>query len=66
MRCGVAVSAIGQTGQSEAIHSPELKAKFAAQIMEPVGNTPAEFKAQIESDLARWTPVIKQAGIKVN
>jgi len=51
---------------SEAINSPELKAKFAAQIMEPVGNSPAEFKAQIDGDLARWTPVIKAAGIKVN
>jgi tripartite-type tricarboxylate transporter receptor subunit TctC len=50
----------------EAIKSPELKEKFAAQIMEPVGNTPAEFKAQIDADLARWTPVIKQQCIKVN
>ena len=50
----------------EAIQSAELKSKFNAQIMEPVGNSPAEFKAQIESDLARWTPVIKAAGIKVN
>jgi tripartite-type tricarboxylate transporter receptor subunit TctC len=50
----------------EAIKSPELKAKFAAQIMEPVGNSPAEFKALIESELARWTPVVKAAGIKVN
>src|SRR3954469_8331459 len=50
----------------EAINSPELKTKFAAQIMEPVGNTPAQFKAQIDSDLARWTPVIRQQGIKVN
>jgi len=49
-----------------AITSPELKEKFATQIMEPVGNTPAEFKAQIDADLARWTPVIKQQGIKVN
>ena len=51
---------------AEAITSPELREKFAAQIMEPVGNTPAEFKAQIDADLARWTPVIKEAGIKVN
>jgi tripartite-type tricarboxylate transporter receptor subunit TctC len=51
---------------TEAIQSAEMKAKFSAQIMEPVGNSPAEFKAQIESDLARWTPVIKAAGIKVN
>jgi tripartite-type tricarboxylate transporter receptor subunit TctC len=43
-----------------------VKDKLAVQLMEPVGNTPAEFKAQIDSDLARWAPVIKQAGIKVN
>src|SRR3954453_7122871 len=51
---------------AEAITSPELREKFAAQIMEPVGNSPAEFKAQIDADLARWMPVIKQQGIKVN
>lgn len=51
---------------AEAISSPDLKAKFATQIMEPVGNTPAQFKAQIDGDLARWTPVIKAAGIKIN
>jgi tripartite-type tricarboxylate transporter receptor subunit TctC len=50
----------------EAIQSGELREKFKAQLMEPVGNSPVEFKAQIERDLARWTPVIKAAGIKVN
>ena len=49
-----------------AFNTPELKAKFATQLMEPVGNTPAQFKAQIDGDLARWAPVIKEAGIKVN
>jgi len=51
---------------SEAIHSKDVKDKLAVQLMEPVGNTPAEFKAQIDGDLARWAPVIKEAGIKVN
>jgi tripartite-type tricarboxylate transporter receptor subunit TctC len=51
---------------AEALNSPELKAKFATQIMEPVGNTPAQFKAQIDSDLARWSQVIKAAEIKAN
>jgi tripartite-type tricarboxylate transporter receptor subunit TctC len=51
---------------SEAIHSADVKGKLAVQLMEPVGNTPAEFKAQIDGDLARWAPVIKEAGIKVN
>ena len=50
----------------EAIQSGELREKFKAQLMEPVGNSPVEFKAQIERDLARWTPVIREAGIKVN
>ena len=51
---------------SEAIHSADVKAKLAVQLMEPVGNTPAEFKAQVDGDLAHWAPVIKEAGIKVN
>jgi len=51
---------------ARAINTPDLKAKFATQLMEPVGNSPAAFKAQIDGDLARWTPVIKEAGIKVN
>jgi tripartite-type tricarboxylate transporter receptor subunit TctC len=55
-----------QRDVAAAINTPELKAKLATQIMEPVGNTPAQFKAQIEADLARWKPVIRDAGIKVN
>ena len=51
---------------ARAINTPDLKAKFATQLMEPVGNSPAAFKAQIDGDLARWTPVIKEAGIKIN
>ena len=51
---------------ADAIHSKDVKDKLAVQLMEPVGNTPAEFKAQIDGDLARWAPVIKEAGIKVN
>lgn len=61
-----AVLAKIQREVAEAINSPELKAKFAVQIMEPVGNTAEQFKAQIDGDLARWNAVIKQAGIKVN
>jgi tripartite-type tricarboxylate transporter receptor subunit TctC len=55
-----------QRAVAEAIHTPELKEKLATQLMEPVGTAPAAFKAQIDGDLARWTPVIRQAGIKVN
>ena len=51
---------------ANAIATPELRAKFATQIMEPVGNSPAQFQAQIDAELKRWTPVIRDTGIKVN
>ena len=44
----------------------DVRAKLNAQVMEPVGSTPVEFKAQIEGEIARWTPVIQAANIKVN
>ena len=50
----------------EALHAPDVREKLSAQIMEPVGNTPAEFRAWIERDLARWGAVIQAAGIKIN
>jgi tripartite-type tricarboxylate transporter receptor subunit TctC len=48
------------------LNEPDVRDKLKAQIMEPVGSTPAEFKARIADEIARWTPVIKAAGVKVN
>jgi tripartite-type tricarboxylate transporter receptor subunit TctC len=50
----------------EILKEPDVRAKLGAQVMEPVGNSPAEFKAQIEAEITRWTPVIKAANVKVN
>jgi tripartite-type tricarboxylate transporter receptor subunit TctC len=50
----------------EAIGTAAIRDKLAAQLMEPIGNTPAEFRARIEGEIARWAPVIKAADIKVN
>jgi tripartite-type tricarboxylate transporter receptor subunit TctC len=50
----------------EAIGTAAIKAKLAAQLMEPIGNTPAEFRARINGEIARWAPVIKAANINVN
>src|SRR5262249_28253317 len=51
---------------TEALNSPEIREKFAAQIMEPLPTTPEEFRARIDADIARWKPVIAAANIKVN
>ena len=51
---------------TEALNSPDIREKFAAQIMEPIPTTPDEFRARIDADIARWKPVIEAANIKVN
>jgi tripartite-type tricarboxylate transporter receptor subunit TctC len=48
----------------EALQDPAIKEKLATQLMEPVGNSPAEFRAKIDAEIGRWAPVIKAAGIK--
>jgi tripartite-type tricarboxylate transporter receptor subunit TctC len=45
---------------------PDIREKMSAQLMEPIPSTPAEFRARIDADLARWAPVIKAANIRVN
>jgi tripartite-type tricarboxylate transporter receptor subunit TctC len=42
---------------------PEMRARFAQLGLDTVGNTPAELAAIIKSDIAKWTKVIKDAGI---
>ena len=50
----------------EAIGAAAIRDKLAAQLMEPVGNSPAEFRARIDGEIARWAPIIRAANIKVN
>jgi tripartite-type tricarboxylate transporter receptor subunit TctC len=50
----------------EALGTAAIREKLAAQLMEPIGNTPAEFRARIDGEIVRWAPVIKAANVKVN
>ena len=49
----------------DALRSAELKAKLAEQGSEPVGNTPAEFKAFIDSELIKWRKLVEISGASV-
>jgi tripartite-type tricarboxylate transporter receptor subunit TctC len=49
----------------EAITSPTVRQKLSAQLMEPIPDAPAEFRARIDADIARWKPVIAAAKIKL-
>jgi tripartite-type tricarboxylate transporter receptor subunit TctC len=48
------------------LKEPAVRDKLAAQMMEPAGSTPAQFRALIDGEIARWAPVIKAANVKVN
>ena len=47
----------------KAVANPEFIKHLAAIGLEPASSSPAEFQAMIKSEFARWTQVIKQAGI---
>jgi tripartite-type tricarboxylate transporter receptor subunit TctC len=51
---------------SDALTSRAIREKLASQLMEPIPGTPAEFRARINADIARWKPVIAAANIKLN
>src|SRR5215212_11606560 len=53
------------TSASEALRSPEVKDKLAAQAVIAVGNSSAEFAAYVKSEIDRWGQVINASGIKV-
>jgi tripartite-type tricarboxylate transporter receptor subunit TctC len=51
---------------AEVIRTPAVRDKLATQFMAPVGNSPAQFRAVIDAEVARWAPVIKAADVKLN
>jgi tripartite-type tricarboxylate transporter receptor subunit TctC len=51
---------------ADALASPAIRDKLTTQLMEPVPGTATEFRARIDADIARWTPVIEAANIRIN
>jgi tripartite-type tricarboxylate transporter receptor subunit TctC len=50
----------------EALKARAVRDKLATQYMEPVGNAPAEFRAVIDGEIERWSPIIKAGNVKIN
>jgi tripartite-type tricarboxylate transporter receptor subunit TctC len=50
----------------ETLTSRAIRERLTAQLMEPIPGTPAEFRARIDADIARWRPVIEAAKIKID
>jgi tripartite-type tricarboxylate transporter receptor subunit TctC len=49
-----------------ALASPDVRQRIAGMLLEPTGDTPAEFGAFIRSQSERWGKVIREANIKVD
>jgi tripartite-type tricarboxylate transporter receptor subunit TctC len=45
---------------------PDVKAKLAAMAYVPIGTTPRECTEFFQSEMAKWGPVIKEAGLKAD
>lgn len=46
------------------LHQPDVKEKLAADGADAVGNTPAEFGTHIRSEIAKYSKLVKQLGLK--
>jgi tripartite-type tricarboxylate transporter receptor subunit TctC len=51
---------------NKALQSPELKQRLNEQGAMVLGGTPQQFAALIKSDIARWAPIIKESGAKLD
>ncbi len=50
----------------KALRTREVNELLVRQGMDPAGSTPAEFDAYLRADIAKWTRVVQEAGIKAN
>jgi tripartite-type tricarboxylate transporter receptor subunit TctC len=48
-----------------ALREPDARARLYSIGAEPMSNTPEEFGAFIQSEMAKWAKVVKVAGIRV-
>jgi tripartite-type tricarboxylate transporter receptor subunit TctC len=48
------------------VRTPEMRERLLALGAEPVGGTPEEFSVIIGRDIAKWMPLAKSVGIKVD
>jgi tripartite-type tricarboxylate transporter receptor subunit TctC len=50
---------------AKVVTQSDMREKFLALGIEPVGSTPEQFTQHLRKELARWTPIVQNSGIKV-
>jgi len=46
------------------LKSPAQREKFSTQGVDPAGGTPKDLDVFVKSEIAKWSKVVKQAGVK--
>jgi tripartite-type tricarboxylate transporter receptor subunit TctC len=54
-----------QQESAKVLQLRDVREKLLSQGLEPVGSTPEEFAATIESEIAKWAKVVKASGARV-
>ncbi len=45
------------------VHTPEVRERMTREGADPVGSTPDAFEARVKSEIAKWSKVVRSAGI---
>jgi tripartite-type tricarboxylate transporter receptor subunit TctC len=48
------------------LKTPEVKGRLMEQGAEPIGNSPEQFAAHIQAEIAKWERVVKESGAQVD
>jgi tripartite-type tricarboxylate transporter receptor subunit TctC len=51
---------------NEALQAADVRERFSGQGAVPLLMTPAEFSAQLKSDLEKWARVVKESGARID
>jgi tripartite-type tricarboxylate transporter receptor subunit TctC len=47
------------------MHEPSIKQRYESESAEVVASTPEEFRKFIANEIAKWSKVVKDAGVKI-
>lgn len=51
---------------AKAVHDPEVLQRLASYGVDPIGDTPAQFAAEIKKDIPFWAEAVRVSGANVN
>ena len=45
---------------------PDVRERLTSLGADPVGNTPEQFAAYVKAEIAKWAPIVKATGARVD